>query len=327
MSRRTTPFVATVVALPLVMVGCGAGPAVVGMHDAPAENSDGASITEETATDVTARVLEDAAATRKEGAKASEQERKAVFAGPALRASDAAVESKDEQTHAGGASKDLQVLSISKGTEWPRAVLATSQDEVTQFLHVLVAQAADQPYRLFADVPMAAGASVPALAPVSEGSSVTVADEPGTDVTTAVKAWSEGVGHPPPKKEPEGVSFDDAFSTALQKNAKARDKDLGDLARYRQKQSTADVASVSFELVRGGRLSFVPMTRTDTITASDKLKVLRIEDPAIRRVLDASTVQKKLSVKHAETLAMVTPAKGDATVVGVNDVVQSATGE
>lgn len=327
MSRRTTPFVATVVALPIALAGCGAGPAVVGMHEAPAESSDGASITKETATDVATRVLEDAAATRKEGAKASEQERKAVFAGPALRASDAAVRSKDEQNHVGGATEDLQVLSVSKGTEWPRAVLATSQEEGTQFLHVFVAQSADQPYRLFADVPMAAGASVPALAPVSEGSVVTVADEPGKDVTKAVEAWAEGVGYPPPKKEPAGVSFDDAFSKALKKNASAKDDDLGDLARYRQKQSTADVTSVSFELVRGGKLSFVPMTRTDTITASDKLKVLKIEDPAIRRVLDASKVRKKLSVKHAETLAMVTPAKGDATVVGVSDVLQSASGE
>ncbi|WEV78374.1 hypothetical protein O9K63_00860 [Janibacter cremeus] len=325
MSRRT-PFVATVVALPLVLAGCGAGPAVVGMHDAPAESSDGASITEETATDVTTRVLDDAAATRKEGGKASEQERKAVFSGPALRATDAAARSKDEQKHAGGATEDLQVLGVSSGTEWPRAVLATSQVEGTQFLHVLVAQAADQPYRLFADVPMAAGASVPALAPVSEGSEVTVTDEPGKDVARAVDAWSEGVGHTPPKKDPGGVSFDDAFSQALKENAKAEDGDLANLGRYRQKQSTADVASVSFGLVDGGQLSFVPMTRTDTITASDKLKVLKIEDPAIRRVLGANKVRKRLTVEHAETLAMVIPAKGDATVVGVSDVLQSAEG-
>lgn len=326
MSRRT-PFVATVVALPLVLAGCGVGPAVVGMHAAPAESSGGASITRETASDLATRVLDEAAAIRKEGGTASAQEREAVFSGPALRAIDAAARSKDQQDHAGGASEDLQVLSVSKGTEWPRAVLATSQDEGTQFLHVFVARAADQPYRLFADVPMAAGASVPAMAPVSEGSAVTVADEPGKDVTQAVNAWSEGVDYEPPKKEPGGVSFDDAFSQALQRNAKAKAKDLDDLARYRQKQSTVDAATISFELAAGGQLSFVPMTRTDTITAGDKLKVLKIEDPAIRHVLDAKKVKKKLSVEHAETLAMVTPAKGDATVVGVSDVVRSATGE
>ncbi|WP_338751093.1 hypothetical protein [Janibacter alittae] len=326
MSRRT-PFVALAVSLPLALAGCGAGPAVVGMHAAPTESSDGASITPERATDVAASVLEEAATVREDGGKASPEERAAVFSGPALRAAGAAAESKDEQNHAGGGAEDLQVLGVSRGTDWPRAVLATSQDEGTQFLHVLVAAAADQPYRLFADVPMAAGASVPALAPVDEGSSVTIAKDPGTDVTTAVRSWSEGVTYQPPKKAPEGVSFDDAFSTALQKNAKDKDKDLGDLGSYRQKQSTVDAASASFELAAGGRLTFVPMTRTDTITASDKLKVLKIEDPAIRRVLDTDKVKKKLSIEHAETLAMVTPATGDATVVGVSDVLESATGE
>ncbi|NYF97311.1 hypothetical protein [Janibacter cremeus] len=326
MSRRT-PFVATVVALPLALAGCGAGPAIVGMHAAPAESSDGGSISQQSASDVAARVLEDAAAIRKEGGKASQEERTAVYSGPALRALDAAAKSKDEQNHTGGTPEDLQVLGVSRGTDWPRAVLATSLDEGTQFLHVFVAKAADQPYRLFADVPMAAGASVPALAPVTEGSAVTIGKKPDKDVTAAVEGWATGVSYKPPKKAPEGVSFDDAFSTALKKNAKAKDKDLGDLGKYRQKQSTVDADSVSFELAAGGHLSFVPMTRTDTITASKKLKVLKIQDKAIRRVLDANKVKKKLSIEHAETLAMVTPATGDATVVGVSDVLESAKGE
>lgn len=326
MSRRT-PFVATLAALPLALAGCGAGPAIVGMHAAPAESSDGGSITQESATDVATRVLKDAAEVREEGSKASEQEREAVYSGPALRALDAAAKSKDEQNHAGGQAEDLQVLGVSRGTEWPRAVLATSLDEGTQFLHVFVAEAADQPYRLFAEVPMAAGASVPALAPVAEGSPVTIGKEPSEDVSAAVEAWSKGVAYPPPKKAPEGVSFDDAFSTALKKNAQAKDEDLGDLAGYSQKQSTVDAASVSFELAAGGQLSFVPMSRTDTITASKKLKVLKIQDSAIARVLDADKIKKKLSIEHAETLGMVTPAKGDATVVSVSDVLESAKGE
>lgn len=326
MSRRT-PFAAIAVALPLTLAGCGMGPSVVGMHAAPAESSDGASIAQETATDVASRVLEDAAATREEGSKASDADRKEIFSGPARRAVTAAAESRDEQVHAGSTPEGLEVLAVSRGTDWPRAVLATSQTEGTQFLHVLIAQAADEPYTLFADVPMAAGASVPALAPVAEGSPVTVDKNPGEKVTEAVEAWAKGVAYRPPSKDPEGVSFDDAYSTALQKNARAKDKDLDDLATYRQKQSTVDAAAVTFELAAGGHLAFVPMTRTDTITAGEELKELKINDSSLRRVLDASTVTKKLKITHAETLAMVTPATGDATVVGVSDVLRSASGE
>mgnify|MGYP007088720199 CR=1 FL=1 len=42
MSRRLTPFV---LALPIALGGCGIGSSIAGVHDAPAERSDGASIT------------------------------------------------------------------------------------------------------------------------------------------------------------------------------------------------------------------------------------------------------------------------------------------
>lgn len=323
---RPTPFVATVVSLPLILTGCGLGPSIAGLHPAPHESSDGASISQTVAADVTSRVLEEAAATRSDG-KATGEERKDVFTGPALRAADAAARSKDETNHPDGSVEDLQVLTVSRGTAWPRTVVATSQEEGVQFLHVLVATTVEQPYRLFADVPMAAGASVPALASVGEGSPVTIAKDPGKDVATAVGSWAKGVAYEPPKKDPEGVSFDDVYSTALRKNAEAKDEDLGDLAKYSQKQTTADVQSLRVELAAGGHLAFVPMARTDTITAKDKLKKLKIKDKDIRRVLDKKAVTKKLSVTHAETLAVVVPAAGDATIVGVSDVLATAKGK
>lgn len=325
MSRRT-PVVAALVALPVLLGGCGIGSSVAGIHDAPTERSDGASITEETARDVASRVLDEAASSRRAGAGGSSAERRRVLSGPALREAEAAARSKDRQEHSSGAAEDLQVLGVSRGSDWPRAVLATSKDEGTQFLHVFVAQAADRPYTLFADVPMAAGASVPALALLSEGSAVEVSEEPPERVTAAAEAWAKGAAHPPPTKRPTAVSFEDAFSTALRKNARAEDEDLDDLATYRQRQSVLEATSAGFELADGGRLSFLPMTRTDTITAGSKLEELKIEDPALEHVLDASTVRRSLSIKHAETLAVVTPEKGTATVVGVSDVLHSATG-
>lgn len=325
MTRRT-PFVAGLVALPVLLGGCGLGEAVVGIHDAPAERSDGASVTEETARDVASRVLDLATDHHKAGGAATTTDRTKAFSGPALREARAAATSKDYSGRSAQTLNDLEILGISRGHSWPRAILATSQVKGIQYLHVLVAEGADQPYSLFADVPMAAGSSVPALAPVDEGSPVTVSEDPDTEVAIAATAWAKGVTYPPPTKEPTAVSFEDAFSTALRKNAEAKDKDLDDLATYRQRQSTVDAASVSFDLAEGGQLTFLPMTRTDTITAGGKLKELKIEDEALEDVLDASTVERALSIKHAETLALVTPESGKATVVGVSDVLRSAKG-
>lgn len=325
MSRRTRT-VATLVALPLALGGCGLGSAVVGIHDAPAESSEGASITEETARDVATRVLDEASSTRKAGADESAEERAKVLSGPALREADAEARTQRTSTHSAGDTGDLEVLAVSSGKDWPRAVLATSQTGQVQSLYVFVAEGADRPYTLFADVPMAAGASVPALASLSEGTPVTVAKNTDKEVTTAVSAWAKGVAHPAPKKAPSGISLEDAYSTALQKNAQEQEEDFDDLAEYRQRQARAKGQSVSFGLKDGGQLSFVPMTRTDTVTASEQLKEVKIEDPATRRSLDTSSVKKGLSIKHAETLAIVTPESGKAKVVGLSEALEAAQG-
>lgn len=325
MSRRT-PFVAGLLALPLLLGGCGLGETVAGIHDAPAESSDGASMTEQTAGEVADRVLDLAADHRSSGGSSGAEERERIFSGPALREAKASSSSKERPDHPSEEAEDRTVLGISRGHDWPRAILATSQEEGTQYLHVLVAEAPDQSFTLFAEVRMAAGASVPALAPVAEGVPVSVADDPGEEASSAASAWAKGMAHPRRGAAPQDVDLDDTFSTALRKNAKKQDEDLDDLATYRQRQSTADAGTVSFDLAEGGQLSFVPMTRTDTFTVGRKAKELTLGDRGVRRVLDTSKVKRSLTITHAETIALVTPESGSASLVGANEVLRSAEG-
>lgn len=324
MTRRT-PFVITLVTLPVALGGCGLGTSIAGVHDAPAEDTGGASISSQAADQVADRVITGAVDVSRAPDKKGEAARADVLSGPALREVEAAVETKDRTSRSDDTIDGLKVLAVSRGTDWPRAVLATSQTDDVQYLHVLVAPAVDKPYTLFADVPMASGASVPALAPIEEGSPVKVSKAPSQDVTAAADAWAKGVAYPA-SKAPADVSVSDGFSAALKKNAKATSKDLGKLATYRQSQAIADGQSVEFELADGGSLTFLPMTRTDTITATSKLKELKIEQPALKREIDRSSVKKSLTVKHAETVAFVTPPEGKARVVGASDVLESAKG-
>ena len=319
------PFVAGLLALPVLLGGCGLGETVAGIHDAPVESSDGASMSEETAGDVTERVLERASAHREDG-RSTAEERERIFSGPALREAAAAAASKERPSHPTEETEGLTVLGVSRGHAWPRAILATSQEEDTQFLHVLVAEAADEPFTLFAEVRMAAGASVPALAPVDEGAPASLADDPGEQVASATNAWATGMAHPRPRTAPKGVELDDAFSTALRKNATKQEKDLDDLATYRQRQSTSDAGTVTFELAEGGELAFIPMTRTDTFTVGRKAKELTLGDRRVRRVLDTSKVERSLTIRHVETIAMVTPETGRANLVGASEVLHSAKG-
>ena len=324
MSRRT-PFVATLVAMPVLLGGCGLGDSIVGLHPAPPETDGGASVTQQTAKELSLRLLGEASEVRKE-AKATTKERSQVFSGLALRSAKASAKSKEKGSFSDGKDKKLQVLAVSRGSDWPRAVLATSRKGDTQFLHAFVSDKAGAPYTLFADVPMAAGASVPALPPVTEGTAVTVTKQPPKDVRNAIDAWATGVEYPAPAKPPAEVSFADAYSKALKKNAKAQHKDLNKLSRYIQRQKVVEASTVHFELADGGHLSFLPLTRTDTLNASKKLKVLKIEDERISDLLGASKVSKALSIQHVETVALVTPPEGKAQVVGVRDVLHQVAG-
>lgn len=322
MTRRR--LTALALSLPLALGGCGMAADIAGVHDAPAERTDGASVTTSTAQEVTTRILADVRTARSAKGEKGTSARKEVLAGPALREAEAAA--KVKAASEGGPAAEPKVLAISRGSEWPRSILATSRRGSSQVLHVLVAESADQPYRLFADVPMAAGASVPALDKPATGSPATIAGALDGRAATALESWSEAVGFPAPKKSPSGISLDDAYSTALRKNAKAQDKELGDLASYTQAQAVADGKVATFTLADGGQLSFVPMTRTDTITAGKKLKELKISDKALAGLVDAKTVRKRLSVTHAETVVVLAPKQGDASIVGVSDQVSGAKG-
>lgn len=324
MSRRT-PFVATLVAMPVLLGGCGLGDSIVGLHPAPPETDGGASVTQQTAKELSLRLLGEASEVRKD-AKATTKERSQVFSGLAARTASAAARSKDKQVSSDSQDNKLQVLAVSRGSDWPRAVLATSRKDDTQFLHVFLSQKAGAPYTLFADVPMAAGASVPAFPPATEGTKVTLTTKPPKDVTNAITAWTKGVRYPAPKKAPTAVSFDDAFSKALKKNARDQHKDLNKLARYAQIQSLSKGTMIDFQLAEGGHLSFLPLTRTDKMVGHKKLKVLKVEDKLVSRLLGSTKVTKELSIQHAETIALVTPEKGKAHVVGVRDVLSKVSG-
>lgn len=323
MSRRTAPFVLGLV-LPLALGGCGLGSSIAGIHAAPLEQSGGASITESTATKVADRVVGDVAEVSL--AAADSAKRKELLSGPALREVQAAVATKDTSGLATSAPDDLDVLAVSRGTHWPRAILATSRTGDVQHLHVLVAERADTAYTLFADVPMAAGASVPALPPVEDGTPVRLAAAPEQGVRTAARSWAKGVAFPVAKSAPKDVSVGDAFSMALKKNARQTRRELDDLGYYAQRHTVAKGETVSFELADGGAISFVPMTRTDTIRGTNKLQEIGIGQAEVKRLLDTSKVRRAISLKHAETLALVTPADGKARVVGASEVVESAAG-
>lgn len=323
MSARRARIAALVAAVPLVLGGCAD---VVGVRDAPQESADGPSISQTAGAEVTQRVLGEAAVVLDATGKEAAQDRKRVLTGPALAAAQA--RARVDQVEDGPGSlapqAEARILAVSRGTDWPRSILATSRQGEEQLVHVLVADGPTAPYRLFASLPMAAGASIPAFAAPEDGVVVKAPKDVTEKDLGPARAWAQAVAFPAPDKAPGSVVVDDPFSTALRENAAAQQKSLGRLATYKVGHTVGDEGIV-FALADGGTLTIAGLTRTDTVTATNRAKELRM--PAeLADVLGKRTITKRLTVNHLETVALVTPAEGKTSVVAATEQLSGAKG-
>ena len=320
MMRRTT-LATTGAALALTLGGCSS---IAGVQDAPTEDTSGASISQAAGSVVTERVIGEAAAASQATGKDADKRQQQVLVGPALKVSSAraSVKQSDDKGTALETPAETTVLAVSKGTGWPRSILATSRADEVQQLHVLVADGPKEAYHLFATVPMASGASIPAFADPAEGVAVTPPEGIGEDDLGAARDWAKAVAYPAPKKAPESVATDDTFSTALQTNAAKQAKELDELAKYTVEHSVGMGGSkddpadaIRFELADGGHLTIAGLTRTDKVTATDKAKELTLPGP-LAELADDDTITEDITVKHLEVVALVEPKDGKASVVG-----------
>ena len=151
----------------LVLTGCGTQDALVGLHPAPAEQTASAPLDAEGATAVAARLLAAKDAAAAGDTKADRAARAEVLTGDALVVADA------QAARAGAAPEGTElapepkptIVAQSQGRQWPRAILASTLDETTntQWLHAMVSEKPDQPFRIASSVPMFGGAELPAL--------------------------------------------------------------------------------------------------------------------------------------------------------------------
>lgn len=326
--RRTAVAVLVAAAAAVLLTGCGVADNVVGLHPVPTEQVGGAPLNEETAGAIVSRVVAQAQAAAAATGSSGDRDRKAVLTGSALAMAEAAVSSRTKVVARDPlATPDVpKVLAIVKGRSWPRTILATTLDaaSTTQYLHVLTSASPTSPFVLSASVPMLAGASVPAIGPVPDGV------EPVRDGTGLVAApadilreYAGALAYPKPAA---GAHLDltDVLSTSLRSNAAVVAHDLGKLGTLVQKQQV-DGTPTSFRLAGGGALVFGQLTRTDTITAASGAKAVTV--PAVvAALLGRKSITRSLAITSVETVVLLVPATGNATVIGGAEQLASAKG-
>ena len=331
MNRRTlsTSLVALVSAAALT--GCGVGDSLVGLHDAPAEQTNVAPLNVDGAEKVAARVLDAAVAARSATGAGAAKAQGAVLADAALAQAQAAtklgtVSASDPLQKA----TDPQVVAVSRGKAWPRAILVGTLDQAskTQTLHVLMSKAAADPFKVYASVPMLPGTSVPAIGDLAAGAPLVKATEKaGAPLTPAeaLSAYAASLNYPKPTVH-KAVTATDAYATALRTSAAAQVKSLGALASFGQVHTPVPATTVAFRLADGGTVTFGQLTRRDTITASAAAKELVI--PATySKLVGKAKASKNIVINSLENVVMVVPAKGAATTVGADEQMVSATAQ
>ncbi len=326
--RRLVPVVLTVLALG----GCGVSDALVGVHPAPVESPQGAPLDADAAAAIATRVLDEAAAAIADKGKTAAAARAAAMGGDALVLAGTGKASADAPADPLSTAREPQVLAISAGREWPRAILAArlDSDGARQMLHVLVSASAVEPFKLVASTPMLPGAQLPAAGDFAAGaplvSAATTLKVPaGSGLTLApvqaAQAYAAALAVPAPKANP-AVSVKDSFATTLATTAAAQNKALAKLATLTQKHVAATKNLVGFRLADGSAVVFTLLTRTDTIKvgAGAKEIVLPAEYKAITGKAKAT---KAVTLTSLEPVILLVPSAGAVTAIGAEEILVS----
>jgi hypothetical protein len=320
---------ATIAALAVALAGCGAGSAIVGIHEAPTQITTTAPITTASARQIALRVMTDVQRADAAPAAAAKQLRTQVMTGTALTAANAASElggTSNATSQALTRTDPPKVLAISRGTSWPRVMLVeTANADGAAVLNLLSSPDARTPFRLAARATMHPGASIAALDSLVKGSPLVTDDStltvPPQDLLTG---YAASLAYPKPVAA-KGVQANDPFSMSVRANAAAQAKAFGKLATLTQRHTVQPAATVAIGLRGGGAVVFAVMERTDTVTLRPGGKSLT-PSAEFQRLVGKKKLTRSAQLKSYETVVLTVPPQGSATVVAADETLFSAKG-
>lgn len=321
---RATRILAAVGASVAVLAGCGLPERVVGLHNAPVEQTTGAAYSEAAAASIATRVL---AASEKAFASSDKDAaaRKATLVGPALRMAEVSNRFEDDSLSL-TVRGEPQILGITAGRAWPRTILATTLASGVQRLHVIVADGPTSPYKLWVSAPMLPGTTLPAFPPLAEGIRVTAqGSDDASEPEKVLTAYGRLLDVPQKLKSSKTVSDDDAYAVAVKASSAAQKKALGSLGTFTRAHRAVAADTLVVGLADGSALSFGQLTRTDKLAPTSKAK--RLDLPSdLAKLAGTKSVTKSLSLRWLLTVVSVIPAEGSAQVIGVGEQLRGISG-
>lgn len=319
---------AAIAALTLVLTGTSACASMVGVHDVPSAETAGAALSPSQASQIATRVLTQAAAAGVATGTQAKTLRAASLTGSALTVATAADQLGPTAPNPNPVTRTAQprVLAISRGSGWPRVILAQTMDaNGSSVLNLLTSADPQTPFRLSASATMYSGATIPALDALTDGSPLTVdSAKLAVDPPHLVSEYAASVGFPTAAPAAD-VSTSDPFSTGVRANAAAQAKSFGNLATLTRTHKPHPEDLVTIGLRGGGALVFALLERTDDITLKSAGKSLT-PSAAFQKLVGKKTLTQSAELKSFETVVFTLPTKGLASVVAADETLVSAKG-
>lgn len=226
---------------------------------------------------------------------------------------------------------DPQVVAVSQGSKWPRAMLVGTLDEAsrTQTLHVLMSKAASDPFKVYASVPMLPGTSVPALGDLATGTPlVAPTDAAGAPLAPnqSLAAYAAALAYPKPVAS-KAVATKDAYATALRTSAAAQVKSLGKPGHLHPGAHAEPEVHHRLPSRRRRHGDLRPGSPAATSSRRAPPPRSLVIPGTYSKLVGKTKAKKSLTITSLENVVMVVPAKGAATTVGADEQMVSATAE
>ena len=315
------------------LAGCGAAPAVLGIHGPPKANAASAPLTVDQAKRILTRDFTAALQGETTTGAAAQAALRTAYSGDALRAAKARV--KLAAVQPAGADSPLlapqqpRLLAVSRGFGYPRVMVAqtVAAKGSLPILHLLTSPDAATPYRISASATMLPLSTVKPFDPLRQGSPL-VTDGSALAVSgiELLKAYAAGMAFP--AKVVTNPPFA-ADTKAAQVRAGAAEvaKAVASQASFTRDNKVVPNSVYAVRQANGDALVFGVIERTDSFAVKSGQAINTIANKAFVLLSGKKKVTKSASITTVEFVVFSVPREtGRATLVAASEQVVAGSG-
>jgi hypothetical protein len=332
MTRALHAIAASLVIL-MSVTGCGAGHALLGIHEAPKANAASAPLTVDQAERILTRDFAAAYLGDTTTGAAARVAQETAYTAEGLRAEIARVKLASVQPTVASspllAPQRPQLLAVSRGFGFPRFIVAQSVafEGSLPIMHLLTCPDAATPYRIAMSAEMVPPATVKPFDPLSHGLPL-VNDGSGLAVAPTVLLNLYAARMAFPTRSVINPPFAaDSFSSQLRAGAAGVAKAVAHEATFSQVHKVVTNSVYAVRQASGDALVFGVIERTDSFAVKPGQLVNTVANKAFVLLTGKKKITKAASITTLEFLVFAVPRfKGLATLVAAREQVVAGSG-